>query len=151
MAGIYKRGQSWYLSFVEGGRQVRRSLGAVTEAEAQAARVAHESRCAVAAAAGPTFAVWAARYATWHQAEYPDSYFRVEQILRTQLVPAFGGLPLMALDRAAVEAFKARRLEQVAAGTVVKELRTLQAALNAAVSWEVIPRNPVANLESLLR
>jgi integrase len=147
MAGKYQRGRQWYLSWVEDGRQVRRSLGAVTEAEAEAARVARESSLGVIAAAGPAFGAWAARYATWHSHEYPDSYYRVEQILRCHLIPAFGACPLMALTRTQVEDYKARRLQAAAAGTVVKELRTLQACLNAAVAWDLIQRNPIAKVK----
>jgi integrase len=148
MAGKYQRGRQWYLSWVEDGRQIRRSLGAVTETEAEAARLAHEARSDVLAAAGPLFGDWASRYATWHSQEYPDSYYRVEQILRCHLIPCFGATPLLAISRAQVEAYKAGRLDAAAAGTVVKELRTLQACLNAAVAWDIIPRNPVARVRA---
>jgi integrase len=39
-------------------------------------------------------------------------------------------------------------LKEAVAGTVVKEFRTLQATLNAAVKWDVISRNPIANVEA---
>jgi len=94
--------------------------------------------------AGPAFADWAIRYAEWHSQEYPDSYFRVEQILRTHLIPAFGNMALMAIRREDVERYKHGRLAAGALpGTVTKELRTLQACLNHAEQWDVIPRNPI--------
>lgn len=41
------------------------------------------------------------------------------------------------------ERYKQRRLQEAAPGTVVKEMRTLQACLNHAVAWDVIPHNPI--------
>jgi integrase len=146
MAGKYRdpRSAAWYLSWYEGGTLKRRSLGKITEAEAEAARVAKERALDGRPAAGPTLNVWAERYAKWHASEYPDSYFRVEQILRCHLLPVFGATPLLGITRETVEAYKHDRLAAGAsAATVTKELRTLQAALNAAVAWEEIPRNPI--------
>lgn len=145
MATIYKRGPAWVLNWSEGGRQKRKSLGKITEAEAQAHLDTLQRKLeGTAPAAGPAFADWALRYAQWHAQEYPDSYFRVEQILRSHLIPAFGDLALMAIRREDVENYKHRRLSSGAsAGTVTKELRTLQATLNHAEQWDVIPRNPI--------
>lgn len=148
MAGVYKRGRSWYLSWCADGRQVRRSLGAITQAEAEAERQAQEQRLGQLAAAGPLFKDWAVTYATWHSREYPDGYYRVEQILRLYLIPAFGPLPLLGLTRDLAERYKARRLPRAAAGTVLKEWRTLQAVLNRAVELDLIPRNPIARVRA---
>jgi integrase len=145
MATKYKRGRCWYLQWTEEGKQQRHSLGAITEADAKARRVALErERAGVRAVAGPVFAQWAVEYATWHSHEYPDNYYRIEQIIRMHLIPAFGTLPLGAIHRREVEAYKHARLVAGATpGTVSKELRTLQAMINRAVAWEVIPHNPI--------
>ena len=151
MATIYKRGDSWVLQWREGGRgsrNIRRSLGPVTEAEAEAQLAALRGRLAGAApAAGPDLTAWAEEYAQWHSQEYPDSYYRVEQILRVHLLPALGDLPLMGITRAVVESYKQARVRAGASpGTVTKELRTLQAMLNRAVFFERISRNPAAGV-----
>ena len=150
MATIVQRGGSWVLNWSDATGQHRQSLGPITQAEAQAHLDAHRARLdAPPPAAGPAFADWARRYADWHSREYPDSYFRVEQILRTHLIPAFGDTPLMALSREAVERYKHARLGTGAApGTVTKELRTLQAALNHAEAWDLIPRNPIHGVKA---
>lgn len=144
MATICRRGASWVLNWSDSAGQHRKSLGRVTQAEAQAQLDALTQRLAgQVPAAGPAFSDWARQYADWHSREYPSSYFRVEQILRTHLIPAFGDRPLMCLGREELERYKHRRLEDGASpGTVTKELRTLQAALNHAERWDVIPRNP---------
>ena len=151
MAGKYrdKKSSAWYLSWYENGKLIRRSIGSVTEAEAEAARIAKERSLGETPAAGPAMSVWAERYAKWHSEEYPDSYFRVEQILRMHILPRFGAIPLMALSKEMIETYKHDRLAAGAsAATVTKELRTLQAMLNAAVSWEAIPRNPVSSVKA---
>jgi integrase len=146
MAGKYRRGRSWYISWVEDGRQRHRSLGPVAEAEAEAARLAQEQCLTVCAAAGPPFVDWAERYAAWHAVEYPDSYYRVEQALRCHLIPFFGSVRIGAVSREMAEAYKRHRAELVAPGTVVKEWRTLRACIRHAVACGVIAVDPLEGM-----
>jgi integrase len=147
MAGKYRRGQTWTLSWVEGGRQHRKSLGTVTEAEAEAARLAKEQALGNAALSGPAFSSWAETYATWHAETYPDSYYRVCQIIEQHLLPHFGRAPLLTLTKDQVETYKRQRTAAgAAAGTLIKELRTLQAIINRAVYCDQIPHNPIAKV-----
>ena len=141
---------AWYLQYTEGGVQKRPSLGNVTRAEAEAARVAVERRLqSNRPSAGPLFSDWAEDYGIWHREEWPDSYFRIKQIIEQHLVPVFGHLPLMAINKKVVDAFKHSRLQTVnprtkrniASATVAKELRTLIAMINEAVKQDQIPRN----------
>lgn len=142
----YKDGKSWYLDKTENGVRDRKSIGKVTEAEAEAQRVALERRLlGVIPAAGPSFSDWVEEYATWHSEEYPSSYARVEGIIRCHLDPYFGTLATGMISPREVEAYKKARKEFVKPSTVTKELRTLQAILNKAVEWDVIPRNPIKN------
>jgi integrase len=144
MAGKYLRGQTWYITWVEGRRQIRQRLGPVTEAEAEAARVAREQARGHAALAGPQFLTYAVTYGQWHSQEYPDSYYRVEQILRQHLIPYFKRRPLLALTIDLVDDYKRQRFtDGAAAGTIIKEIRTLKALLNHAVETGVITHNPV--------
>ncbi len=93
-------------------------------------------------AAGPAFADWCYEYALWHKAEYPSSYPRVRQILQSHLLPVFGFIHIGMIGRKEVEAYKQGRIAAGAAtGTVIKELRTLQAVINKAVEWDIIPIN----------
>ena len=149
MARIYQRNDSWYLDYFKDGERARRSLGKISEAEAQAQLTALERRLdAPPPAAGPDFLTWAEEYSHWHASEYPDSYYRVEQIIRCHLIPAFGDLAIGMLSPRAVEAYKHARLETATPGTVVKEIRTLQAMINHAVTWDVIPRNPIKRVKA---
>ena len=153
MAGKRKRGDSWEISWYEEGRQKKKSY-CVTEAEAEAIRLTKERQLdGTLTAAGPAFNTWALEYCTWHHNEYPDSYFRIEQIVRCHLLPVFGHLPLGLITPREVEAWKRARAKAtyskqhraISPATVAKELRVLQAILNKAVEWEVIPKNPIHN------
>ena len=149
MARIYKRNQSWCIDYWKDGARTRRSLGAISAAEAQAELTALERRLdAPPPAAGPDFLTWAEEYSHWHSSEYPDSYYRVEQIIRCHLIPAFGDLAIGMISPQVVEAYKHARLGNVTPGTVVKEIRTLQAMINHAVTWDVIPRNPIRRVKA---
>ncbi|MDZ7809218.1 MAG: tyrosine-type recombinase/integrase [Arhodomonas sp.] len=150
MASVHEeRPGYWVIRWREEGRSRKRALGRVTAAEAEAARVAKERELAgFRSAAGPRLRDWAVTYAEWHSAEYPDSYYRVYQIFQDHLLPAFGDLALMAIDRTAVEAYKRARLAKVAPATVAKEIRTLKAALNAAVEWETIPSHRIQHVKA---
>jgi integrase len=140
----YQDGKSWYLDKTENGIRDRKSIGAVTEAEAEAQRVTLERRLiGVIPAAGPSFADWVEEYAQWHSEEYPASYARIEGIIRCHLDPYFGTLATGMISPRVVEAYKRARKGEVKPSTITKELRTLQAILNKAVEWDVIPRNPI--------
>lgn len=143
MATIYWRGKSASLNWVEAGKRYRKGLGVnVTEAQAQAALQGLERRLnGLGSAAGPLFGDWAIEYGLWHRDEYPDSYARVEQILRSYLIPYFGLMPIGDITRQDVERYKHSRLGSAAAGTISKEMRTLQASLNRATDWDRIPVN----------
>lgn len=152
MATKFKQRNSWHLQYTEGGVQKRPSLGPVTKAEAEAARIALERRLqSNRPSAGPLFSDWAEEYGMWHSEEWPDSYFRIKLIIEQHLVPVFGNLPLMAVSKKVVDAFKHSRLKtinprtkrNIASATVAKELRTLIAMMNEAVKQDQIPRNPI--------
>lgn len=148
MATIYRLKQSWYINYWEDGKRKRKSLGKLSEAEAEAQLAVFErSVGAPPPAAGPTFTTWANEYMRWHSHEFPDSYYRVEQIARSHLVPVFGDIHIGTLTPKAVEAYKHKRLESVSPGSVIKEMRTLQAIINLAVEWDVIPRNPIKRVK----
>jgi len=143
MATIYQRGRIWWLN--DAGR--RSSLHTASEAEAQAALVT-SIHVLTGTAAGPLFSLWAVEYCQWHSQEYPDSYFRTEQAIRSHLMPFFGGLPIGSITRQHLEIYKHMRLAAGAApATVIKEMRVLQASINKAVAWEVIPRNRAAGVD----
>lgn len=83
-------------------------------------------------------------YLLWHQAEYPNSHYRVQQIIHDHLLPEFGVTALNMLGVRQVEDWKTKRRFAVRAATVEKELRVLMAIINRAVALKLIPDNPVS-------
>ena len=92
----------------------------------------------------PRFDDFVRQYQLWHQAEYPDSTYRVQQIIKDHLEPEFGPTPLNLLSVEKVDAWKNKRRFLVADQTVEKELRVLFAIINRAVELKVIPENPIS-------
>lgn len=138
---------TWYLNWRDVGQRYRVSLGKVTEKEAEKERLAQELALYGVAtqtpSKSPTLSEFLDRYLEWHSAEYPDSHFRVLQICQDYLAPVFGPEPMGLIQASDVEAYKQHRMRDAAASTVAKELRTLNAVLNRAVIWDVIPKNPI--------
>lgn len=95
----------------------------------------------------PRFEDFVRSYKLWHQAEYPDSTYRVQQIIDDHLTPEFGLTPLNLLKPEKVDEWKNKRRFQVADQTVEKELRVLFAVINRAIRLKVIPDNPIAAVE----
>ena len=96
----------------------------------------------------PRFEHFVRDYLLWHQAEYPDSNYRVAQIIADHLIPEFGLTALNLLTVAQVEAWKTKRRFKVRASTVEKELRVLMAVINRAVALKVITDNPVSIVQA---
>jgi integrase len=150
MATIYSRGECWYLNWSQGGRQFRKSLGRITEHEAELQRKGKEIELSTGKRvffASALFDDHLARYLIWHRSEFPDSHFRVEQIA-TQHFDDFRGRALSQIDATMIERWKASRMTVVSRESVSKELRTLKAVLAKAVQWgEDITENPAKYVE----
>lgn len=107
--------------------------------ESTAARILHHHR-----RPAPTFGDFAKRYKLWHQGEYPDSTYRVAQIIDDHLIPHFGTTPLNLLSVEQAEEFKTIRRFRVKGSSVAKEIRVLQAVINRAVDLKIIHDNPIS-------
>lgn len=153
MASISQRGDSWYIHYIDDGRRIRKSLGKITQAQAEKVRRRIELELAHGAQLlmprqGPLLQQFAPEYVDWYASEHPSSYKRVAQIIESHLIKEFGLMPMDAIEPRQVEAWKAKRKQAKAKPeTIIKELRTLKAMLNRAVDWEVIDRNPIARVK----
>jgi integrase len=93
-----------------------------------------------------TFGQYATEYLLWHRSEYPDSHFRVRQIIHDHLLPRWQYTPLDFIQPKEVEQYKRERRARAADGTVIKELRTLKAILNRAVKDRLINFSPIEHV-----
>ena len=92
----------------------------------------------------PLFEQFARDYLIWHKGEYPDSHYRVEQIVFDHLIPEFGRTPLNLISVDQAEAFKSGQRFRFKSGSIIKVFRTLHAVLNRAVALKKIAENPIA-------
>lgn len=150
MATIYSRGERWYLNWSQHGKQQRKSLGRITEHEAELRRKAKEIELSTGKRifiASALFEVHLERYLTWHRSQFPDSHFRVLQIAQ-QHFGDFRGYALTQIEASQIERWKAARMSVVSRESAAKELRTLKAVLKKAVQWGEIDKNPARDVEA---
>lgn len=145
----FRRGPCWYLDYAADGRRARPSLGPITEQEAELKRQHLEltlngRRVAAphdAGGGGPTLAAFSVEYLEWHRIKYPHSYQRTESVFRLYLLPALGTLAIGAINRRVLERYMTTRCPHAEPATVAREMSVLQAILNKAVEYEILPRN----------
>lgn len=158
MATLTERAGYWILNWSDGQGRHRTSLGrtdVLPKAEALSILRAKQYELSTGAtilranrAPVATFGEFCRQYIPWHNAEYPDSHFRVAQIVEQHLLPKFEFTPLDRMTISDVEEWKTGRRFRVRGSTVTKELRVLQAILNRAVTMGLIPANPVAAVKA---
>jgi integrase len=147
MSSITKRGKSWVLSWYEGGKQRRQSLGPVAKFQAEKARYSKELELSETKTdSAPYFDYYAAEYLDWYAEQYPASLERCRQIIINHLAPFFGDRVLSDIGGRLVKDYQLTR-SGAATGTYLKEFRTLKAMLNRAVEWEVIKENPISHIK----
>jgi integrase len=143
------------LCWSENGVERRESLGRISPSEAETRRKAKEVELDTGEpifVASVRFIDHRHEYLGWHALEYPDSHFRVEQIL-TQCCAEFEPKALSQIKRRDVEQWKAARMNRiginrkketakVSRGTAAKEFSTVRALFTKAVEWERLKKSP---------
>jgi integrase len=148
--GVYYRKDrgAWWVSYTDAqGRRQREAVVAHTRPQAVAARAALMTKAerdrvlGVREASDITLADLLARYKRYQKARLrPTTFARLDGILETLK----GNLPQRAkeISRKTVADYVAARTEDVAAGTIQKEISVLKHALRLAVEWELLNSNP---------
>lgn len=135
-----------YLNWSEEGEQCRKSLGQITPNKAEDVRLAKQLELRTGEqilSYAPLFGELIDDYLNWRASEYPDSQFRIKQIVEQHLKEPFQYFAIDTLTVRQVEKYKADRLKIVAEATVAKEVRTLKAMLNKFVEWQLIKFSPI--------
>ena len=152
---IRKRGRDSWTVVVDMGRdpqtgrrrQLWRSVrGTKREAQGLLVELLHQRAAGIDAPPGKVtlaeyLASWLRTYAATEVA--PTTFRRYEQLIRVHIAPAIGGLPLGKLRPLHVQGAYTRMLQKgLSARTVVQAHRVLRQALQHALRWQLIPRNP---------
>lgn len=153
MATITIRRGYYILNWADEAGRHRKSLGRVgILAERDVRRILQDKQLELSTGAqllglarrrSVMFGQYAREYLHWHSREFPDSHYRVEQIVRDHLLPRFEFVPLDMLAVREVEHYKHERLRHAATGSVIKELRTLKAIVHRAVREGLLSRSPI--------
>ena len=77
----------------------------------------------------------------------PKTYAQYEMVARLYLVPHLGTVRLSALTGQQIQAFVATLMQERGANTARYAGRVLCNALNRAVRWGILPRNPMATVD----
>lgn len=150
MATLYQRGQSWYLSWAENGKQWRRSLGPIEARAAEEIRSAKEAELRHGVRIIPrlpTLQAFMDGYSDWYEAGHPTTARTFGYEVRS-ILARFGHRNIDAIRPAEIEAWKADRLREAAPETVGKELRRFKAAIRRGVEWGEIDANPFENVSA---
>ncbi len=135
---LYKRGNTWWADFTEGGRRVRRSLRTTSEVKAE--RLAKGLGTELAPTFGAVLDAWL-EYKRVHHRRKPKSVEFYERMHRTYAA-RWGHLHPARLTTAAVDAFKAERLASVTELTLKNELSALGNILRWAKRRQLIGTIP---------
>lgn len=87
---------------------------------------------------------WLPFYQTRHK---ESSFLSRETDVRVHIIPALGQYPLGKLTPALVQRLYSKLEQSLAPATVWGIASTINAALNRAVRWEMLPRNPAAGAQ----
>ena len=157
---ITKRGKSSWAVVIDLGRdpvtgarkQLWRSVkGTKRDAEALLVQLLHQRENGIDAPPGRLTVAeylqrWLSVYAQPNTA--PKTFRRYEQIVRVHLLPVIGGTPLAKLRPLHIQEVYTQVLEKgVSARTALHCHRVLREALQHALKWQLIPRNPADSVQ----
>jgi integrase len=167
MASIYKRqykqGVSYTLSWTEGTKRKSKTLGFISQKEAQIKKAEQElkSMRGITSINVPLFKDYAVDYLQWYAVQYASSYPRICNLVELHLIPFFGHLPIDEISLRLVEQYQAVRMSTekypnkpgstatIKSPTVNKELITLKAMLNKAIKWKILTTNPMSDVAKM--
>ena len=146
------RNERPYLSWVEGGKRWRRSLGKIAPGAAEKIRSAKEAELTHGVRILPrlpTVKQFLEPYLDWYEAEHPTTIRKARSECK-RFLTQFGHRPIDTIRPAEVEAYKVARLkdDKAAPETVGKELRRLAAAFRRGIEWKEIDRNPLDGVKA---
>jgi integrase len=141
-----------YLSWVEGGKRWRRSLGKIEAGAAEKIRSAKEAELTHGVRILPrlpTVKQFLEPYLDWYAVEHPttERHARGEMKL---FIAKFGHRPIDTLRASEIERYKIDRIKEdgVAPETIGKEIRRLSAAFRRGVAWKEIDVNPLEGIKA---
>lgn len=156
MASITYRGNARVLSWRENGKLIHLTIGRrglMSDREANLILKAKELELASGTSilldksSSISFEAFARKYKYWHEQEFPDSHFRIKQIIEDHLLPFFKGRRLDTILESDTSRYKTERGALVKSTTVGKEIRTLKAMFAKALEWGLVRDNKIKHVK----
>lgn len=156
MGSIFKHGNSWWIAYYIGGKQVKERVGAVgvvTKGQAEEALKARIGEIVQGrfnlekAKKAIIFDKVMDKYLEWATDNHKSAERDVEAF--KVLLKYFGGKNVQDLTSWLVEKYKSDRKTQVKPATINRELTVLKRMFNLAIQWGLATSNPVQGVESL--
>lgn len=149
MATLQKHGKHWTIRYFDSNKKRKRKIlhGVVSKREANAHlqqfELATQKKVILRS---PLFGDFVSDYLAKHELTTASkTHKRIYDIVYRCLLPRFGDIPLNAISDNDLNLYFKDRKKTVAFGTLEKELNTIKAILNDALTTEVILKNPIAN------
>lgn len=153
MASLYRRGDTWWVTYVAEGRRVRRSTNTDDRklAEKILARLEHRlvEDAEELVPRDASIDDFVRDYLAWAKTNHAPDTFIQDRLKLPGFFRWLGKKKLTELTREDLERYKTHRLESVKARTVNNELRVIRAALNKAVAWGKLHKSPFVGVKLL--
>jgi integrase len=153
--GIFKKQGNWWIDFYHQGKRIRRKVGPSKKVAEMAladvqVKKAKNDFLGVCEPKKILFKDFATEYLAYSKANKAKrSYDRDILTLDGHVLPLWGDQPLAQLNPKIVEDYKAKRLEQVTASTVNRELDTIKNMLRKAVEWGYLKTSAAEHVKKL--
>ena len=145
---VFKRGNSWYISYQFQGRQIRKAIGrskrvAETVLKDVEVKIMKGEYLGIFEDKKVLFKDYAAEYLKYSEGNKAKrSYQRDITSISVHLIPHFGGHYLASITTKMVQDFKTKRKSEANVATVNRELCCLSNMFRKAIDWGYLKRNP---------
>jgi len=152
MGRIYQRDQAWYIDYSFNGRRVRKSVGTSKKMAELALkdvelRIAKGEFLGVSEDRRMTFDELVAEYLKFSKTNKRPQVYRRDQIITRNLSKAFHGFGIADISAHDLEQYKAKRVNEISASTVNRELTCVKHMFNKAVEWRFLRHNPLQTVK----
>ncbi len=153
--GVFKKQGNWWIDFYHQGRRIRRKVGASKKVAEMAladiqVKQAKREFLGVCEPKRIRFKDFAEEYLKYSKANKADSsYERDVTTVRKHLITEWGTEHLHRITTKMIEDYKRKRIENVVASTVTRELFTIKNMFRKAVEWDYLRENPAVRVKKL--
>jgi len=146
---IFKRSNGiYYIIFEQDGRKRWKSTGATVKTDAIKA-LTHLKELFRDKQQIITLLKFTTNFLSFAEGNYSRATVDFYRVALNHLIKMVGDIPLPFLTMQHLDHYKVKRLADVSAVTVNRELQALRASMNTAVSWKMLESNPFANMQQV--